>query len=150
MEEFFPKVPNYSMKKGEKPFQFLIDFDSKHCIKTETFKNSITGSNICVGGGRKANCTCLTDLSADPRHPCFRSRPGDSSTWDGTPIIQYGLRPRRACHRSWPWSFGEWQENKPATLHPGIYRLRQIENCFELLAPSTDLTRMPHFPREPL
>jgi hypothetical protein len=41
MEEFFTKVPNYSIKKGEKPFPFLIDFDLKHCIRTETFKNSI-------------------------------------------------------------------------------------------------------------
>jgi hypothetical protein len=43
MEEFFTKVPNYSMKKCEKPFPLLIDFDLKHCIKTETFKNLITG-----------------------------------------------------------------------------------------------------------
>jgi len=44
-EEFFTKVPNHSNKKCEKLFPLLIDFDLKHCIKTETFKNSITGSN---------------------------------------------------------------------------------------------------------
>jgi hypothetical protein len=44
MEEFFTKVLNYSIKKCEKLLPLLIDFDLKHCIKTETFKNSITGS----------------------------------------------------------------------------------------------------------
>jgi hypothetical protein len=44
MEEFFTKVPNYSIEKCKKPFPLLIDFDLKHCIKTETFKNLITGS----------------------------------------------------------------------------------------------------------
>jgi len=39
MEDFFTKVPNYSIETCEKPFPFLIDFDLKHCIKTETFKN---------------------------------------------------------------------------------------------------------------
>ncbi|HMK76146.1 MAG TPA: hypothetical protein VK568_08195 [Thermodesulfobacteriota bacterium] len=42
-EEFFTKVPNYSIKKCEKLFPLFIDFDLKHCIKTETFKNSIIG-----------------------------------------------------------------------------------------------------------
>jgi hypothetical protein len=45
MEEFFTKVLNYSNKKCEKLFPLLIDFDLKHCIKTETFKNSSTGRN---------------------------------------------------------------------------------------------------------
>jgi hypothetical protein len=45
MEEFFTKVLNYSIKKCEKLLPLLIDFDLKHYIKTETFKNSITGSN---------------------------------------------------------------------------------------------------------
>jgi hypothetical protein len=49
-EEFFRKVPNYSIEKCEKPFPLLIDFDLKHCIKTETFKNSITGSYLQKGG----------------------------------------------------------------------------------------------------
>jgi len=40
MEEFSTKVPNPSIKKCEKPFPLLIDFDSKHCIKTQTLKNS--------------------------------------------------------------------------------------------------------------
>ena len=43
MEELFTKVPNYSIDKFEKPFPILIDFGLKHCIKTETFKNLITG-----------------------------------------------------------------------------------------------------------
>ena len=43
MEEFFTKVPNYSIEKCEKPFPLLIDFDLKHCIKTETFKNLTSG-----------------------------------------------------------------------------------------------------------
>jgi len=46
MEEFFTKVPNYSMEKGEKPFPFLIDFDLKHCVKTETFKNLIAEGSL--------------------------------------------------------------------------------------------------------
>jgi hypothetical protein len=45
MEEFFTKVLNYSIKKCEKLLPFLIDFDLKHCIKTETSENSITGRN---------------------------------------------------------------------------------------------------------
>jgi hypothetical protein len=46
MEEFFTKVPNYSIEKCEKPFPPLIDFDLKHCIKTETFKNLISGRSL--------------------------------------------------------------------------------------------------------
>jgi hypothetical protein len=45
MEEFFTKVLNYSIKKCEKLLPLLIDFDLKHCIKTEAFKNSITGKS---------------------------------------------------------------------------------------------------------
>jgi hypothetical protein len=41
MEEFFTKVLNDSIKKCEKPFPLLIDFDLKHCIKTEHFKNRL-------------------------------------------------------------------------------------------------------------
>jgi hypothetical protein len=48
MEEFFTKVPDYSIEKCEKPFPLLIDFDLKHCIKTETFKNLSTGRSICL------------------------------------------------------------------------------------------------------
>jgi hypothetical protein len=32
MEEFFTKVPNYSIEKCEKPFPLLIDFDLKESI----------------------------------------------------------------------------------------------------------------------
>jgi hypothetical protein len=49
MEEFFTKVLNYSMKKCEKPSPLLIDFELKYSIKTETFKNSITGRSIWAG-----------------------------------------------------------------------------------------------------
>ena len=43
MEKFFTKVLNYSIKKCEKLLPLLIDSDLKHCIITETSKNSITG-----------------------------------------------------------------------------------------------------------
>jgi hypothetical protein len=43
MEEFFTKVLNYSINRCKKLLPLLIDFDLKHCIKTEIFKNSITG-----------------------------------------------------------------------------------------------------------
>jgi hypothetical protein len=49
MEEFFTKVLNYSIKKCEKLLPLLIDFDLKHCIKTETYKNSITRRRIDFG-----------------------------------------------------------------------------------------------------
>jgi len=44
MEEFSTKVPNPSIKKCEKPFPLLIDFDPKHCIRAAAFSNSITGT----------------------------------------------------------------------------------------------------------
>jgi hypothetical protein len=50
MEALFTKVLNYSIKKCEKLLTLLIDFDLKHCIKTETFKNSITGENAKGAG----------------------------------------------------------------------------------------------------
>jgi len=50
-EEFFTKVPNHSNKKCETLFPLLIDFDLKHCIKTETFKNSTSGRS-----SRKSSC----------------------------------------------------------------------------------------------
>jgi hypothetical protein len=49
MEEFFTRVLNYSIKKCEKLLPLLIDFDLKHCIKTETYNNSITRRRIDFG-----------------------------------------------------------------------------------------------------
>jgi len=43
MEDFFTKVLNLFLIKCEKLSLLFIDFGLKHCIKTETFKNSITG-----------------------------------------------------------------------------------------------------------
>jgi len=43
MEELFTKVLNYSIKRCEKLLPLVIDFDLKHCIKTEIVKNSVTG-----------------------------------------------------------------------------------------------------------
>jgi hypothetical protein len=51
MEEFFTKVLNYSIKRCEKLLPLLIDFDLKHCIKTETFKNSIRGRKFAEHTG---------------------------------------------------------------------------------------------------
>jgi hypothetical protein len=63
MEEFFTKVPNYSIEKCEKPFPLLIDFDLKHCIKTETFKNLSTRKkyllNPLVAGARSLSVEFL-------------------------------------------------------------------------------------------
>ena len=44
MEDFFIKMLNLFLVKCEKLSLLFINFGLKHCIKTETFKNSITGS----------------------------------------------------------------------------------------------------------
>jgi hypothetical protein len=41
MEDFFTKVLNYSIKKCEKLLPLLIDFDLKHCIKTQHLKTRL-------------------------------------------------------------------------------------------------------------
>jgi len=42
MEDFFIKMLNLFLIKCEKLSLLFIDFGLKHCIKTETFENSIT------------------------------------------------------------------------------------------------------------